>query len=169
MKKLFTAVFSIGILTAIILLIISRFHKSDSDGPKELTANIYLIALKGSDQTGKTFGCGDILVAESKNIQYEKSPLEAILSELFARNSTNDLHNFVKGPNLILYQVTVANGNADIYLKGDFLITSACDSVRIREQLYETANQFPDIKKINFFINAQSLETYLAIAKKGLK
>jgi hypothetical protein len=169
MKKLLSAVFSIGILTAIILLIINRCSKTDSDEPKELTANIYLVAPKGSDQTGKTFGCGDILVAESKNIQYEKTPLEAILAELFARNSTNDLHNFVKGPNLILYQVTIANGNADIYLKGDFVITSVCDSARIREQLYETANQFPDIKKINFFINTQTLETYLAIAKKGFK
>ena len=169
MKKLFSAVLSIGILTAIILLIISKSSKTELDEPSELNANIYLIASEGSNQAGKTIGCGDILVAEPKNIQYEKTQLEAILAELFAQKETNELHNFVKGPNLILYQITIANGNADIYLKGDFFISSVCDSARIREQLYETANQFPDIKKINFYINTQTLETYLSIAKKGFK
>jgi len=169
MKKLFSVLLSIGILTACILLIISKCSKTDPDEPKDLTANIYLVAPIGSQLTGKTIGCGDILVAESKNIQFEKTPLEAILTELFARNSTNELYNYVKSPNLILYQVTIANGNADIYLKGDFAITSVCDSARIKEQLYETANQFPDIKKINFYINTQTLETYLSIAKKGFK
>jgi len=169
MKKILSLIVSIGIIAAIIWLIINKFSKSDADEPKELTANIYLVAPKGSNQTGKTIGCGDILVAESKNIQFEKTPIEAILTELFAQNSTNDLHNYVKCPNLLLYQVTVANGNADIYLKGDLIITSVCDSSRIREQLYETAEQFPDIKKINFYINTQTLETYLSIAKKGFK
>ena len=93
MIKLFSAVLSIGILTAVILLIINKCSKTDPNEPKELTANIFLIAFKGSDQTGKTIGCGDILVAESKNIQYEKTPLEAILTELFAENSTKDLLN----------------------------------------------------------------------------
>lgn len=169
MKKLLSAVISIGIVTAIILLIISKCNKTGSDEPKELTANIYLVAPKGSNQSGKTIGCGDILVAESKNIQYEKSPLESILSELFAQKSTNVLHNYIKGPNLILYQITIANGYADIYMKGDFMITSICDSARIKEQLYETANQFPDVKKINFYINTQTLENYLSVAKKGFK
>jgi hypothetical protein len=169
MKKILSAIISIGIIIVIILLVINKCSKSDSDEPKEVTANIYLVAPKGSNQTGKTIGCGDILVAESKNIQFEKTPLEAILTELFAQNSTSDLHNYVKCPNLILYQVTLANGNADIYLKGDFIITSVCDSSRIREQLYETVKQFPEIKKINFYMNTQTLETYLSIARKGFK
>ena len=38
---------------------------------------------------------------------------------------------------------------------------------RIQGQLYETAKQFSDVREVKIFINAQSLESYLSLAKQG--
>ena len=134
---------------------------------KEITVKIYLVALEGSTLQGKTIGCDDILVPISKNIRIEKNEVESAISELFAAKDTDELKNFIKGPGLFLYQVTISNGIAEIYLNGDFGINSVCDIPRIQEQLYETAKQFSDVKEVKIYINGQSLESYLAIAKRG--
>jgi hypothetical protein len=144
-----------------------RCGKKDTDEPKEITVNIYLVALEGSTLRGKTIGCKDILVPISKNVLIEKNVVESAMNELFAAKSTDELKNFIKGPALFLYQVTLSNGIAEIYFKGDFHISAVCDILRIKEQLYETAKQFPEVKEVKIFINAQSLESYLSLAKQG--
>lgn len=143
--------------------------KKNSDEPIEISVNIYMVALEGSKLQGKIFGCNDILVPISKNLIVEKNKIETVMIELFAAKSRDELLNFIKGPGLFLYQATFSNGIAEIYLKGDFNILSVCDIHRIREQLYETAKQFSDVKEVKIFINAQSLESYLSIARKGFK
>jgi len=148
-------------------LLFYKCGKKSNDEPVEISVNIYLVALEGSTLQGKAIGCNDILVPISKNIIVEKNKVESVMSELFAAKSTEDLENFIKGPGLFLYQATLSNGIAEIYLKGDFNISSACDIPRIREQLYETAKQFSDVRDVKIFINAQSLESYLAVAKEG--
>ena len=145
------------------------FISCKKDKPEEITADIYLVAYEGSKLEGKVFGCNDILVPVPKTIKVEKNNVAAVLDELLQTKDSGELKNFVKGPGLILYQVTISNGVADVYLKGDFMINVPCDIQRIREQLYETAKQFPDVKKVKFFINDQTLESYLKIAAKGFK
>ena len=82
---------------------------------------------------------------------------------------SEELKNFVKGPSLLVYQVTIANGIADVYLKGDFNISGVCDIPRIKEQLYETAQQFSDITKVKIYINDKTLESYLSVSEEGFK
>ena len=156
-------------MTAVVLgsYLFNGCGKKNSDEPKEITVNVYLVALDGSKLQGKTIGCNDLLVPISKNVLVEKSHVESAMIELFATKDTDDLMNFIKGPGLFLYQVTLSNGIAEIYLKGDFNISGVCDIPRIQEQLYETAKQFSDVKRVKIFINAQSLESYLSIAKQG--
>jgi spore germination protein GerM len=132
-----------------------------------MTINIYMVAPEGSTLTGKPIDCNDILVPISKTILIEKNEVESALTELFAAKDTDELKNYIKGPGLILYQATVSDGIAEVYIKGDFAITSLCHISRIHEQLYETAKQFPDVKEVKIFINAQSLESYLSISKQG--
>ncbi len=155
---------------AAIVLLISIFYgcsKSDSNEPKKQTVYIYLVASKSSNDQGRMFGCNDILVPIEKNVLVERSALESALNTLIETKNTEELQNFVKGPGLLLYQVTIADGKADVYLKGDFAIYDVCDIPRIHEQIFETAKQFPEIKTVKIFMNNQTLEYYLSVAKEG--
>ncbi|MFA5804814.1 MAG: GerMN domain-containing protein [Melioribacteraceae bacterium] len=140
-----------------------------SDGPKEISVNIYLVAYEGSNFSGKTIGCNDILAPITKNVSVENNEVESALNELLITKDSEVLKNFVKGPSLLVYQVTIANGIADVYLKGDFHISGVCDIPRIKEQLYETAKQFSDIKKVKIYINNETLESYLSVSELGFK
>ncbi len=162
----FVKIFLISFFTTS-LLFLNGCGKKDSNEPVEMTINIYMVAPEGSTLTGKSIDCNDILVPISKTILIEKNEVESALNELFAAKNTDELKNYIKGPGLILYQATVSDGIAEVYIKGDFAITSLCDISRIKEQLYETARQFPDVKEVKIFINAQSLESYLSISKQG--
>jgi hypothetical protein len=160
--KIFLILFSVSSL-----LFLNGCHKKDSNEPVEMTVNIYMIAPEGSSLNGKVIDCNNILVPISKNILIEKNEVESALTELFAAKDTDELKNYIKGPGLFLYQANVSDGTAEVYIKGDFAITSLCDISSIREQLYETSKQFPDVKEVKIFINAQSLESYLALSKQG--
>lgn len=139
------------------------------EAPKEESVQIYLVALEGSKLNGKTIGCNDKLVSVERKVIVERSPIEAAINQLMLEKpaEVEELKNFVKGPQLLLVQVTIAAGVADVYLTGDFDISTVCDISRIQEQLYETTAQFTDLKKVNFFINNQTLENYLTIAKES--
>ena len=140
-----------------------------SNGQKEISVNIYMIAYEGSNLSGKAIGCNEILVPITKNVLVENNEVEAALNELLATPSIDELKNYVKGPSLIVYQVTIANGIADVYLKGDFDISGICDISRIKEQLYETAKQFSDIKTVKIYVNDKTLEAYLSESEQGFK
>lgn len=128
---------------------------------------IYMVALEGTNLKGKSFGCNDMLVPVSKSIPSSDNMLEETLNLLLAEKDTDELKNFIRGPQLILFQVNTAGGVADIYFTGDFLITRACDILRIEEQITETVKQFSEIKKAKIYINNQTLDSYLKIAKEG--
>ncbi len=145
------------------------FFGCKSDGSKEISVNIYLVAYEGSNLSGKTIGCNDILAPITKNVLVENNGVESALNELLITKDSEELKNFVKGPSLLVYQVTIANGIADVYLKGDFHISGVCDIPRIKEQLYETAKQFSEIKKVKIYINDKTLESYLSVAEEGFK
>ncbi|MEW6196136.1 MAG: GerMN domain-containing protein [Bacteroidota bacterium] len=157
-----------SIFTLILITLITACGKDENEKaaePKEQTVYIYYVALEGTQLTGKPIGCNDVLVREEKNVIIERSPLEAALNELVTSTPKGELKNFIKGPQLMLVQVTIANGIADVYLKGDFNISGVCDIPRIQEQLTETAKQFSDLEKVNFYINDQTLDNYLSVAK----
>jgi len=164
MKKI---ILFISALSALSVFFITGCGKKDTREPVEMSINIYLVAPEGSDLGGKTIGCNDILVPVSKTVLVEKNAVESALAELLAMKSSKELINYIKGPGLFLYQATISNGIAEVYLKGDFAISTACDIPRIREQLFETAKQFAEIKEVKIYINARSLEAYLSLAQQG--
>ena len=158
------------LILAISMIFIPLFILScSSNGQKEISVNIYMIAYEGSNLSGKAIGCNEILVPITKNVLVENNEVEAALNELLATPSIDELKNYVKGPSLIVYQVTIANGIADVYLKGDFDISGICDISRIKEQLYETAKQFSDIKTVKIYVNDKTLEAYLSESEQGFK
>ncbi|MEW6507833.1 MAG: GerMN domain-containing protein [Bacteroidota bacterium] len=145
-------------------LIISCSKSDSSDKVITQDVKIYLVALEGTELSGKLIGCNDVLVPKEITVNAENSVLESTLNELIAFKSTSKLQNFVRGPALMLIQVTIANGIADVYLRGDFNISGSCDIARIKEQIYETLKQFTEYRKINLFINNQTFEKYLDVA-----
>lgn len=161
MQLLFKKFFVFMIIFSLILI---GCKSSSENKVIKKDVKIYLVALEGSELNGKLIGCNDILVEKEITVNAEKSVLESTLSELIDFKSTDELKNFVKGPALMLINVTIANGVADVYLKGDFNISGACDIARIKEQIYETLKQFTEFKKINILINNLTLEKYLDIA-----
>ncbi|MBI1936575.1 MAG: GerMN domain-containing protein [Ignavibacteriales bacterium] len=156
-------------LSSFLLLVNCGKSEELKEEPKEQSVQIYLTALQGSKLNGKVIGCNDKLIGIERKIIVERSPIETAINQLIMEKpaEVEELRNFVKGPQLMLVQVTIAAGIADVYLTGDFDISTVCDISRIQEQLYETAKQFTDLKKVNFFINNQTLENYLSIAKES--
>lgn len=168
-KQQFSAFLFFLFLSPLFLLMNCGKSEETKEEVNEISVKIYLVAYPGSKLNGKTIGCNDKLVSVERKIVAERSPIEAAINQLISEKPAEieDLKNFVKGPQLMLVQVTIAAGAADVYLTGDFDISTICDISRIQEQLFETAKQFTDLKKVNFFINNQTLEDYLSIAKES--
>lgn len=155
---------------AVLALVVIWFacsKKNESNYGKEI--KIYLIAIDASKHQGEIIGCNDMLVAVEKDVKVDKSPLESAITELLNTKDSEEFQNYVKGIQLMLFQVTMAGGVADVYLNGELTINGTCDIPRIREQLNETAKQFKDLKKVNFYLNAKPLESYLDVAQQGFK
>jgi hypothetical protein len=169
MKHYLNIALAFGVITAIVFLIFNKCHNKESDTPKEIEATLYFVAYEGADVKGKVFGCNDILVPVTKKLTVESSDIETALDELISQKDTPELHNFVKGPGLFLLKVLIANNEAEVFLKGDFDITTKCDIDRIQQQLVETAKQFNQFKEVKFYIGDMTLERYLAIAREGFK
>ena len=167
MKKFLNIVFFIVVVGGLSYFIWNRCNKKNGAETKEITFNIYLIGNEGSSVEGEKTMCNDVVVPVSKTVVPEKTEIEAAMNELFAQQDTLQLHNYIQGPALLLYNVSVADDVADVYITGDFRIQIKCDIDRIRHQLYDTAKQFKGLKKVKFYINNQSLDDYLAIAEKG--
>lgn len=160
--------FSLSFLIITVIFALSACSKK-SEKASEQEIKIYFVALEGSSHEGKIFGCNDKLVELTKTVTAEKTPLESAIVELLAAKDTEELKNYVKGFQLMLFQVTIAGGVGDVYLNGELAINGTCDIPRIREQLYGTAKQFTDLKRVNFYINSQPLEKYLNVAGQGFK
>lgn len=167
MKRFLNFVVLIGLVGLLGYFVWHRCNRNNGAEIKEATFNIYLIANPGSNIDGEKTMCDDIVAPISKTVQIERSDVEAAMNELFAQKDTLQMHNYIQGPALLLYNVSVADDVADVYITGDFRIQIKCDIDRIRHQLYDTAKQFKDLKKVNFYINNQAMDEYLAIAEKG--
>ena len=160
----FMRIKNILMTVAVIFLLLGcgKNKSNEKAEPTDRTVYLYLVALEGSPHEGKQFGCNDKLVPVEEEVSVENSVIEAAVKKLITFDDQKDLLNFVRGPGLMLYQVTIADSIADVYLKGSFEILSKCDIPRIEEQLTGTARQFREYKEVNFFINNKTLEDYLA-------
>ena len=167
MKKFINIIILIAILGFAGNFVWNRCNKKNGAEFKVATFKIYMIAYAGVNVEGKKTSCNDVVTPLTKKVIVEKSAIEAAMNELFAQKDTLQLHNFIRGPELLLFNVLVADDVAEIFMTGDFRIQIKCDIDRIREQLYETAKQFKDLKQVKFYINNQSLDKYLSVAEKG--
>ena len=122
---------------------------------------VYLIALGDEGRNGKKIGCGDSLVAVTRNVKKTPAPLTAALRELLSMpaqsTATPPLENFWKGRNLEVKSVSIRNGMAAIHISGEVFVAGICDQPRIQSQIDATARQFPSVKRVKVFIGKQTL------------
>jgi hypothetical protein len=133
--------------------------------PAAREVKIYLVALEDDGRTGRRIGCGDSLVAVTREVNAPgNAVLQAALEELLAVPHEYDvrLRNFWRGNNLRLSGVTVRGGLATIRITGEGpFVAGVCDAPRITEQISATARQFPTVRRVAVFVNGRRLEGLL--------
>ncbi|HBY07542.1 MAG TPA: hypothetical protein DEH22_07045 [Chloroflexi bacterium] len=100
---------------------------------------------------GGPFACGDGLVyfysnQKSKDVEED---IKAALNALFSVRSkyVGNYYNPVYQSSLRAKTVTVENGNATVWLAGNFVKPkSKCEADRIHVQVWETVSQFPEVR-----------------------
>lgn len=123
---------------------------------------IYLVAVGDDGKTGSKIGCGDSLVAVTKDIQETTKPLEAAIKELLALTNRDygqsGLMTALYQSTLQVKSVSVDKGVANIKLSGTILSGGTCDDPRIVAQLKNTASQFSSVKSVNITVNDVPLD-----------
>lgn len=167
-------IYSITLLVLLLIIATQHGEASATRYKKDLIAGrlavasktdkvkIYLVAVGDEGKLGRKIGCGDSLVAVTREIKSTSSPLKAALSELLAlpREYAGDsrLNNFWVGRNLRLQSVSISRGTATIRIKGEGpFVAGICDEPRITEQIEATARQFPTVKRVKVFVNGRTL------------
>jgi spore germination protein GerM len=127
---------------------------------------LFLIAVGDAGRSGKKIGCGDSVVAVTRELQPTRTPLRAALEELLRipRNYGSDpeLYNALHQSELRLVSVSVSRGIARLSFAGRLVMGGVCDGPRVQAQIEETALQFPTVKKVKVFINGAHLSAYLS-------
>jgi spore germination protein GerM len=127
---------------------------------------LFLIAVDDAGRLGKKIGCGDSVVAVTRELRPTRTPLRAALEELLriprTYGSDPELYNALYQSELKLVSVSVRRGIARLSFAGRLITGGVCDSPRVQAQIEETALQFPTVKKVKVFINGVPLSVYLS-------
>ena len=127
---------------------------------------LFLIAVDDAGRLGKKIGCGDSVVAVTRELRPTRTPLRAALEELLripmTYGSDPELYNALSQSELRLVSVSVRRGMARLSFAGRLVTGGVCDGPRVRAQIEETALQFPTVKKVKVFINGLPLSKYLS-------
>jgi spore germination protein GerM len=127
---------------------------------------LFLIAVDDAGRSGKKIGCGDSVVAVTRDLRPTPTPLRAALEELLriprTYGSDPELYNALSQSELRLVSVSVRRGIARLSFAGRLVMGGVCDGPRVQAQIEETALQFPTVKKVKVFINGAPLSAYLS-------
>jgi hypothetical protein len=143
---------------------------SSASAQGKMTIKIALLDTAGKTN-GKKLGC-DRVVMISKEVPRTSAVLSSAMKELFSINqnrvSSNDWYNFIANTKdtLKFDRASIVNGTANIYLTGSLSgLAGVCDDPRAKNQIDETALQFPSVQNIQIYLNGSS--TTLIPSKKG--
>lgn len=129
---------------------------------------IYLVALGDSGQSGQKIGCDDSLIAVEREITPTIAPLRASLNELLSLREQyygqSGLYNALYQSNLQIEDIGLVNGQATIYLSGQYTLGGVCDIPRFEAQLEATALQFSTVDRVAIFLNGQAIKEALSLA-----
>lgn len=137
----------------------------DSSG-QTTNVKIYLIAIGDNGVSGEQIGCGDSVIAVTRQIPQTQAVLRAALNELLNLKSKDygqsGLVNSLYQSNLKLDDVYITGGKATVKLSGNLSLAGVCDNPRVGAQLNSTVLQFPTVKESEIFINGKPLSDILS-------
>lgn len=140
----------------------SNTTKTDDTAAQVSRVKVFLVAVGDEGKTGEAIGCGDSLVAVSRDITPTTKPLEAAMKELLSLKTRDygesGLITALYQSNLTVKSVAISNGTATVKLSGTVTSGGTCDDPRIVQQLKATALQFTSVKKVDISINEIPLD-----------
>jgi len=128
---------------------------------------IYLVAIGDNGISGKKIGCDDSLIAVDVGVQPTVAVLRAALTKLLEIKTSDygesGLYSALYQSDLEIENLSIQNGVASIFLKGDLILGGTCDNPRVEEQLKATAFQFPTISSVEIFVNGIPLAEKISL------
>jgi len=105
---------------------------------------LFLIAVDDAGRSGKKIGCGDSLVAVTRDLRPTRMPLRAALQELLRipriYGSNPELYNALYQSQLRLKSVSVRRGVARLNFTGRLVTGVVCGSPRVQVQILMIVN-----------------------------
>ncbi len=129
---------------------------------------VYYIQL----DTAGPVSCGDSLIKANTGVwrtgDVEKDVATALKRLFFKREFFGSLYNPVYLSNLEVSNISFKKfyGEITVDLQGTYVRSGdRCDDSRVRAQVWSTVRQFPEVKKVNIFLNGNLLGDILATGK----
>jgi hypothetical protein len=156
-----------GWLLPLVLLAVFYCTPSETE-PLSLQADsptgrvrIFLIATEDSGGLGRKVACSDSTVPVVVELPRQRPALEGALEALLAHDGRYDratgLYNPLYASPLEIQRVERADGEARVYLTGYVEVGGDCDGPRMLAQLTETALQFSDLQRVQFYLGGKPL------------
>jgi hypothetical protein len=130
---------------------------------------VFLIAPGDNGRAGHKVGCGDSAVPVEINLPSQEPGLEGALRALLALKERYQEPSGLSNPlyssalELVRVERQGAHGSdIRVYLKGYLERGDECDNPRILAELQETALQFPDVSRVQFFLDDRPLAEILS-------
>jgi hypothetical protein len=124
------------------------------EGPVMEKVELGVVAVGDQGLLGPIFGCDDSLVTVEAEVQYFEDvelQIRAAIQRLLV-TEVEDFYNVFVGQDLIVGDVRLEGGTAEIDLVGPLMLGGVCDDPRVDEQLRATATQFPGVDDVEIFI-----------------
>lgn len=134
-------------------------------GSRTSKVHVYLISLNDGGATGRAVGCGDSAVPVEVALPGPRPALEGALTALLAvgdRPQGSGLYNALAHSPLKIDRIDRAGAEVRVYLSGYVELGGECDSPRVLSQLTETALQFGDVQRAQFFLDGKPLQGLLS-------
>jgi LysM repeat protein len=128
-------------------------------------ASIYLVALGDAGRSGKSIACSDSLLPVEVEVDVASTLPRAALEQLLTLGQQTygpaGLYNALYQSSLMLDDVLIEAGEAQVYLSGEIVATDMCEAARIRAQLEETALQGAGVEFVTLYVNGQLIDDVL--------
>ena len=124
--------------------------------------SFYLVALEDNGKSGIPIGCGDSLVAITRQVEPTTDPVTAALEQLFLQKtqflSESGLYTSLYQSDLKVQSIVYGpGGDVWVELTGTYLLGGVCDNPRFQGQIEQTIRATSHVSAVNVTINGKPL------------
>lgn len=156
-----------GWLLPLVLLVVFYCTPSETeplalrtDSPTE-RVRVFLIAPEDGGGLGRKVACSDSTVPVEVDLPRQRPALAGSLEALLALDSRYDratgFYNPLYASPLEIQRIERTGAEARVYLTGYVEVGGDCDGPRMLAQLNETALQFSDLERVQFYLGGKPL------------